>query len=147
MSTHITQNELDRLAASRSLDEWDELTTEIERARGGHRPSDWYEKVVESGLLVLTRVRLGDFLPAKAAHGPLVTTPDGALTRTLECTEHGVGAWFHRYGSSPPESADIFTVGFVFTEIAELLGCTPAGLLRRMADVWEASDKAGTERT
>lgn len=137
--TPITEEELASLAACKSMDEWDALELQITRARGDHAPSDWYEKVYRSGLAARTLVRLGTFRPDIARAMGAVRTPSDALNRVLDCTEHGWGAWSAKYANTCPEPPDVFVVRPVFAEIAELLGCSPSELLRRMADVWDAS--------
>jgi hypothetical protein len=46
----ITQEELTKLANTKSMQEWDNTCDEVKKARGGVYPPDWFPKVMMSGL-------------------------------------------------------------------------------------------------
>jgi len=50
----LTDEEFKSLAATKSETEWNTQCSNIKRSRGGAYPSDWYHKVVLSGLMAKT---------------------------------------------------------------------------------------------
>lgn len=47
----LTDAELERLKTCRSEDDWDAACTAIKKAHGGRYPSDWFARVLQSGLM------------------------------------------------------------------------------------------------
>lgn len=48
---NITEQELEKLKATKSETEWNATCDEIKRARGGEYPPDWWAKVAMSGIM------------------------------------------------------------------------------------------------
>jgi hypothetical protein len=46
----LTDDELQRLGAATSTDQWNDLCAEVKKSRNGAYPGDWYQKVLASGL-------------------------------------------------------------------------------------------------
>lgn len=49
-ATPITEKEIEKLKATKSVHEWNAVISEIQRARGGHYPDDWWPRVITSEL-------------------------------------------------------------------------------------------------
>jgi hypothetical protein len=47
---NITEEELNRLRNSKNEEDWNDACDAIKAARGGRYPSDWWPKVMQSGL-------------------------------------------------------------------------------------------------
>lgn len=47
----ITEAELDGLAKTSTMDEWNALCKKVKDARDGEYPGDWYAKVMITGML------------------------------------------------------------------------------------------------
>lgn len=54
----MTQDELTNLESCKSEKEWNTVCDEVKAAHGGY-PSDWYAKVVMSGLMARVAARFG----------------------------------------------------------------------------------------
>lgn len=52
----ITQEELDKLNSTRNEKEWNSICDQIKLAHGGY-PSDWFAKVIVSGLLAKVAIQ------------------------------------------------------------------------------------------
>lgn len=50
MTTPMTEAELAPLEAARTEEAWNQACDAVKEVRGGQWPSDWYAKVVQSGL-------------------------------------------------------------------------------------------------
>ena len=48
---NITDKELEKLKATKTVNEWNSTCNEIKKARAGNYPPDWFEKVIISGLI------------------------------------------------------------------------------------------------
>ena len=59
MSKNITQEELDRLKACTTSQEWSDTCDAIKDARDGQYPPDWWAKVILSGLAREVTARWG----------------------------------------------------------------------------------------
>lgn len=56
---NITDEELKMLEKCQSEDDWNDACTEVKRPRNGQYPSDWYPKVLASGLMQRVAARFG----------------------------------------------------------------------------------------
>jgi hypothetical protein len=48
---NLTDAELARLEACKSDDDWNQACLDVKKAHGGGYPSDWYAKVIATGLV------------------------------------------------------------------------------------------------
>lgn len=48
---NITEQEIQKLKNAKSAGEWNSVCREIKSKREGAYPEDWYQKVVQSGLM------------------------------------------------------------------------------------------------
>ena len=48
---NITQEEINKLKATKNEREWNAVCDEVKRVRSGSYPGDWFEKVNMSGLM------------------------------------------------------------------------------------------------
>lgn len=55
----ITQEELDRLSNTKNESEWNDACDAIKKAHNGGYPSDWWAKVMQSGLAAKVAVKWG----------------------------------------------------------------------------------------
>jgi hypothetical protein len=50
MDNHITEAELTKLASTNTEEEWNDVCDAVKKARNGGYPTDWFAKVMMSGL-------------------------------------------------------------------------------------------------
>jgi len=60
MTTPITEAELATLEAAKNDTEWNDACLVIKTARDGAFPSDWYERVMQAGVITRFLARYGD---------------------------------------------------------------------------------------
>lgn len=48
---NLTQDEVEKLMATKSESEWNAMCDEIKRARGGQYPPDWWSRMMMTGLI------------------------------------------------------------------------------------------------
>ena len=48
---NLTDQEIEKLKATKSETEWNAMCDEIKRARGGQYPPDWWPRMMMSGLI------------------------------------------------------------------------------------------------
>jgi hypothetical protein len=58
--TPITEAELATLESAKTDTEWNNACEVIKAARDGEFPSDWYERVMQAGVLIRFVARYGD---------------------------------------------------------------------------------------
>jgi len=49
---NLTDQELEKLKASNSAQEWNSICAEVKRTRNGQYPPDWYPRVMLSGVFL-----------------------------------------------------------------------------------------------
>ncbi len=57
---NLTSSELTMLENCKSAREWDVICDQIKNVRNGAYPSDWWSKVVQSGMAARISIRWGD---------------------------------------------------------------------------------------
>jgi hypothetical protein len=48
---NLTKKEYNQLIATKKSSQWNAVCSQIKKDRGGNYPTDWYEKIIVSGIL------------------------------------------------------------------------------------------------